>query len=74
MHPLNNLTEYSFHCRITKATEEEFRTIKETLINKIDNRVEEEDSKTNQPEALDQTQEDSKDKLVELHSVPQLAR
>ena len=60
-------------CRITKVREEDFRTIKETLINKIDKPLEEEDSKTNQLEELDQTQEDSKDKL-ELHSIWQLAR
>ena len=53
--------------------EEDFRTIKETLTTKIDKQLEEEDSKTNQPEELDQTQEDSKDKL-ELHSTRQLAR
>ena len=53
--------------------EEDFRTIKETLINKIDKPLEEEDSKTNQLEELDQTQEDSKDKL-ELHSIRQLVR
>lgn len=53
--------------------EEDFRTIKETLTTKIDKQLEEEDSKTNQPEELDPTQEDSKDKL-ELHSIRQLAR
>ena len=54
-------------------TEEEIMITTEilTTTTKID-QLEEEGSKTNQPEELDQTQEDSKDKLVELHSMWQL--
>ena len=54
-------------------TEEDSKMIKEILINKIDKLLEVEDSQTKQPEEQDLIQEDSRDKLVELH-LRQLAR
>ena len=48
--------------------EEDFRMNNAILISQIDKLLEVEDSKTKQPEELDLTQEDSRDKLVELHS------
>jgi hypothetical protein len=55
------------------VTEEDSKMIKEILINKIDKLLEVEDSQTKQPEEQDLIQEDSRDKLVELH-LRQLAR
>ena len=53
-------------------TEEEIMITEILTTTKID-QLEEEGSKTNQQEELDQTQEDSKDQLVELHKLWQLA-
>jgi len=69
----NQSAETEVANRITKVTEEEIMITEIlTTTTKID-QLEEEGSKTNQPEELDQTQEDSKDQLVELHSMWQLA-